>query len=33
MRRGVISRGARVCSQVLKPVAAEAAAIAQPTHI
>lgn len=32
MRLGVTQRGERVCSQLLNPDAAEAAAIAQPTH-
>jgi hypothetical protein len=33
MRRGVSQPKWRVCSQVRVPVAAEAAAIAQPTHM
>jgi hypothetical protein len=33
MRRGVNQPQWWVCSQVLTPVAAEAAAIAQPTHM
>ena len=32
-RRGVSQRNWRVCSQVLNPEAAEAAAIAQPAHM
>jgi hypothetical protein len=33
MRFGVAQPGAWICIQLLKPVAAEAAAIAQPTHM
>ncbi len=33
MRRGVSHGRGLLCSQVLKPVAAEAAVMAQPTHM
>jgi hypothetical protein len=33
MRFGVIHPGAWICIQLLKPVAAEAASIAQPAHM
>lgn len=33
MRFGVAQPGAWICIQLLKPVAAEAAAIAQPAHM